>query len=192
MFYIGAFLTGLCAAFFSSAITITLFNKWFAKGQATLLAVSMTIGALVGTLGSRWVGGLISGNGYVSALRTIAIGMLIVTVIVRALLRLDPAKLGIKPCWSDEKAAEAVKDTKAAVEVEGVTMKEAMKTYNFYATYQNLNVYMRVVESMAMCLCPVSRRRRTARHAVSKCESSTESCSVPSILRFRNTTGILI
>ena len=136
VFYIGAFLTGLCAAFFSSAITITLFNKWFAKGQATLLAVSMTIG---------------------SALRTIAIGMLIVTVIVRALLRLDPAKLGIKPCWSDEKAAEAVKDTKAAVEVEGVTMKEAMKTYNFYAimgvfllfglcfyaTYQNLNVYMR-------------------------------------------------
>lgn len=157
VFYIGAFLTGLCAAFFSSAITITLFNKWFAKGQATLLAVSMTIGALVGTLGSRWVGGLISGNGYVSALRTIAIGMLIVTIVVRALLRLDPAKLGIKPCWSDEKAAEATKETKAAVEADGVTMKEAMKTYNFYAimgvfllfglcfyaTYQNLNVYMR-------------------------------------------------
>ena len=39
VFYFGALLVGMCAAFFSSAITITLLNKWFAKGQATLLAV---------------------------------------------------------------------------------------------------------------------------------------------------------
>ncbi len=157
VFYIGAFLTGLCAAFFSSAITITLFNKWFAKGQATLLAVSMTIGALVGTLGSRWVGGMIKADGYVSALRTIAVGMIIVTVAVRALLRVDPAKLGIKPCWSEDVEAADSKGAAPAAAADGVTMKEAMKTYNFYAimgvfllfglcfyaTYQNLNMYMR-------------------------------------------------
>ncbi len=156
VFYIGAFLVGLCAAFFSSAITITLFNKWFAKGQATLLAVSMTIGALVGTWGSSWVGGMIGANGYSATLRTLAIGMVVVTVVVRLLLRLDPKKLGIAPLWSDEVPAKAEAVKAAPVEEDGVTLKEAMKTYNFYAimgvfllfglcfyaTYQNLNVYM--------------------------------------------------
>lgn len=65
VFYCGALLVGLCAAFFSSAITITLLNKWFAKGQATLLAVSMTAGALGGTVGSKIVGSAIG----VSAMR---------------------------------------------------------------------------------------------------------------------------
>ena len=42
LFYFGALLVGLCAAFFSSAITITLLNRWFDKGQATMLSISMT------------------------------------------------------------------------------------------------------------------------------------------------------
>ena len=94
VFYFGALLVGMCAAFFSSAITITLLNKWFAKGQATLLAVSMTVGALGGTVGSPIVGGLIGSIGYAATLRYIAIGMVAVTVVIRLLLRKDPAQLG--------------------------------------------------------------------------------------------------
>lgn len=153
VFYLGALLVGMCAAFFSSAITITLINKWFAKGQATLLAISMTVGALGGTFGSKIVGGLIGNIGYASTLRGIAIGMVIVVVVVRLLLRQDPEKLGITPCFADEvKSGEPA----AKKELPGITLKQAMKTYNFYAilavfllfgmcfyaTYTNLSVYM--------------------------------------------------
>ena len=145
VFYFGALLVGMCAAFFSSAITITLLNKWFAKGQATLLAVSMTVGALVG--------GLIGSIGYAATLRYIAIGMVAVTVVIRLLLRKDPAQLGIRPCFAEETVAV---DPSAKKELPGILLKDALKTYNFYAilgvflifgmcfyaTYSNLSVYM--------------------------------------------------
>ena len=154
VFYIGALLVGLCAAFFSSAITITLLNKWFAKGQATLLAISMTVGALGGTFGSRIVGESIGSNGYVSTLRYISIGMVIIVLVIRVLLRKDPAKLGIAPCFSDEVDTSTKKEE--VKEKSGIMLKDAIKTYNFYAilgvflifgmcfyaTYMNLSVYM--------------------------------------------------
>ncbi len=154
VFYLGALLVGLCAAFFSSAITITLINKWFAKGQATLLAVSMTIGALGGTFGSMIVGSAIADLGYSTTFRYIAIGMVAVVVVVRILLRKDPAALGITPCFAEEVETPAATGEKK--ELPGITLKEALKTYNlyailgvfllfgmcFYATYQNLSVYM--------------------------------------------------
>lgn len=154
VFYAGALLVGLCAAFFSSAITITLLNRWFAKGQATLLAISMTAGALGGTFGSKIVGSAIGDIGYDATLRYIAIGMVIVVAVVRALLRKDPAKLGIAPCFSEDVKEEAAPAEKK--ELPGITFKEALKTYNlyailgvfllfgmcFYATYSNLSVYM--------------------------------------------------
>ena len=153
VFYFGALLLGMCAAFFSSAITITLLNKWFAKGQATLLAVSMTVGALGGTVGSPIVGGLIGSIGYAATLRYIAIGMVAVTVVIRLLLRKDPAQLGIRPCFAEETVAV---DPSAKKELPGILLKDALKTYNFYAilgvflifgmcfyaTYSNLSVYM--------------------------------------------------
>lgn len=153
VFYFGALLVGMCAAFFSSAITITLLNKWFAKGQATLLAVSMTVGALGGTVGSPVVGGLIGSIGYAATLRYIAIGMVVVTVVIRLLLRKDPAQLGIRPCFAEETVAV---DPSAKKELPGILLKDALKTYNFYAilgvflifgmcfyaTYSNLSVYM--------------------------------------------------
>ncbi len=153
VFYFGALLVGMCAAFFSSAITITLLNKWFAKGQATLLAVSMTVGALGGTVGSPIVGGLIGSIGYAATLRYIAIGMVAVTVVIRLLLRKDPAQLGIRPCFAEETVAV---DPSAKKELPGILLKDALKTYNFYAilgvflifgmcfyaTYSNLSVYM--------------------------------------------------
>ena len=154
MFYVGAFLVGFCPAFFSSAITITLINRWFAKGQATLLAVSMTAGALGGTVGSKVVGSAIGEMGYNATLRYIAIGMVAVVVVIRLLLRKDPVKLRITPCFADE--VEAKTETGEKKELPGVTLKEALKTYNlyaifgvfflfgmcFYATYSNLSVYM--------------------------------------------------
>lgn len=153
VFYFGALLVGMCVAFFSSAITITLLNKWFAKGQATLLAVSMTVGALGGTVGSPIVGGLIGSIGYAATLRYIAIGMVAVTVVIRLLLRKDPAQLGIRPCFAEETVAV---DPSAKKELPGILLKDALKTYNFYAilgvflifgmcfyaTYSNLSVYM--------------------------------------------------
>lgn len=156
VFYLGALLVGLCAAFFSSAITITLINKWFAKYQSTLLAVSMTVGALGGTVASPIVGRSIGSAGYAQTMRAVAIGMVVVVLVIRILLRKDPADLGIKPCFYEEKAAPASEGAAVKKELPGVMMKDAMKTFNFYAimavflifamcfypTYSTLSVYM--------------------------------------------------
>lgn len=145
VFYFGALLVGLCPAFFSSAITITLLNRWFDKGQATLLSISMTLGALGGTVGSRVVGDLIGSIGYVNTLRGLAAGMVVVTLVMRAMLQRKP-----QPLAGQAAAAGQAK------ELPGITLKQALKTYNFYAilgvfllfgmcfyaTYSNLSVYM--------------------------------------------------
>ena len=149
LFYFGALLVGLCAAFFSSAITITLLNRWFDKGQATLLSISMTLGALGGTVGSRMVGSLINTIGYGATLRWLAIGMIVVTVVIRLLLARDP-----KPTETANALPSA--QTSSTEELPGITFRQALKTYNFYAimgvfllfgmcfyaTYTNLSVYM--------------------------------------------------
>ena len=114
----------------------------------------MTAGALGGTVGSKIVGSAIGNIGYAATLRYIAIGMVIVVVVVRLLLRKDPKELGITPCFADQVEAKA--DDGKKVELPGITLKQALKTYNFYAilgvfllfgmcfyaTYSNLSVYM--------------------------------------------------
>lgn len=156
IFYFGAFLVGACAAFFSSAITMTLLRKWFAKNQATLLAISMTCGALGGTFGSPFVGRLIGSIGYSATLRYLAIGMVIVVVLIRLLLRKGPETMGLDLCWADKAAAQDPAAAEISKERPGIVLKEAMKTYNFYAimgvfllfgvcfygTYLNLSIYM--------------------------------------------------
>src|SRR5699024_10343443 len=83
--------------------------------------------------------------GYAATLRGLAIGMVAVTVVIRLLLQREPAS---KAAAAGVKAQEK--------ELPGVTLKQAMKTYNFYAilgvfllfgmcfyaTYTNLSVYM--------------------------------------------------
>ena len=64
VFYLGALFVGLFPAFCSSTTTAMLFNRWFGKLHATLLAISMTIGGFGGTFGSIYIGRFIDKIGF--------------------------------------------------------------------------------------------------------------------------------
>ncbi len=152
VFYLGAIFVGLFPAFCSSTTTAMLFNRWFGKLHATLLAISMTIGGFGGTFGSIYIGKFIDKIGYAQTMRYVAILVAIVIAIVFIITRNYPSDVKTTMLWAknEEEASKKVED------LPGIMLKDARKTYNFwalvgffvlfaacfYAAYANVAVYM--------------------------------------------------
>ncbi len=152
MFYVGALFVGLFPAFCSSTTTAMLFNRWFGKLHATLLAISMTIGGFGGTFGSVVIGKMLDSIGYAAAMRYIAILVIVVTAVIFFLVKNNPDGVKTEMFWTGEKETSGSND----VVKSGIMFREAKKTYNFwalvvffvlfaacfYAAYANVAVYM--------------------------------------------------
>ena len=152
VFYIGAFFVGLFPAFCSSTTTGSLINRWFGKLNATLLSISMAIGGFGGTVGSILVGKWLGTIGYKASFRYMAIIVVVVMAIVFLFIRNEPKEKNATILWP---SAED-KTAKSQEERAGFTLKQAMRTYNFwamfaffvlyaaafYAAYANVALYM--------------------------------------------------
>lgn len=152
VFYIGAMFVGMFPAFCSSTTTGALINRWYGKLNATLLSASMAIGGFGGTLGSIIVGRWLDSIGYKSSFRIMAILIMVVMVVVFLIVRNSPAEKSTTMLWPDETDKQATTQEERA----GLTLSQAMKTYNFwamviffvlfasgfYAAYANVAVYM--------------------------------------------------
>lgn len=152
VFYIGAFFVGLFPAFCSSTTTGALINRWFGKLNSTLLSISMAIGGFGGTVGSNLVGKWLATIGYKASFRNMAIIIAVVIVIVFLFVRNSPADKNSVMLWA---SAEEQKITRQE-DRPGLTLKQAMRTYNFwaiaiffvlyagafYAAYANVTLYM--------------------------------------------------
>lgn len=129
VFYIGAFFVGVFPAFCSSTTTGALINRWFGKLNATLLSISMAIGGLGGTVGSIIVGKWLESIGYKASFRYMAIIMVVVMIIVALVVRNSPADKNTVMLWPTEAEKNAVSQEQRP----GYTLKQAMKTYTFWA-----------------------------------------------------------
>lgn len=152
MFYVGAMFVGIFPAFCSSTTTGALINRWFGKLNGTLLSISMAIGGFGGTLGAIMVGKWLDTIGYEASFRNCAIIIVIVMVVVFFIVRNNPAEKNTTMLWPSEEDKQARSQEERA----GYTLKQAMKTYNFwamvlffvlyaagfYAAYANVAVYM--------------------------------------------------
>ncbi len=152
VFYIGALFVAVFPAFCSSTTTGALINRWFGKLNGTLLSISMAIGGFGGTVGSILVGKWLSTIGYKASFRNMAILMVVVMVIVFLVVRNSPAEKNSTMLWPSEEDKNATSQEERA----GLTIKQAMKTYNFwaivvffvlyasafYAAYANVALYM--------------------------------------------------
>lgn len=152
MFYVGAMFVGIFPAFCSSTTTGALINRWYGKLNGTLLSLSMAIGGFGGTLGSIIVGRWLDSIGYEASFRNMAILILVVMAVVFLIVRNSPADINTEMLWPSETDKQATKQEERA----GYTLKQAMKTYNFwamvvffvlyasafYAAYANVAVYM--------------------------------------------------
>lgn len=152
MFYIGAFFVGMFPAFCSSTTTGAIVNRWFGKLNTTLLSISMAIGGFGGTVGSILVGKWLSSIGYVASFRNMAIIIVVVMVVVFLFVRNNPQDIHTTMLWPSEQDKVAHSQEERA----GYTIRQAMKTYTFwamvlffllyaaafYAAYANVSLYM--------------------------------------------------
>lgn len=152
LFYVGALFVGIFPAFCSSTTTGALINRWFGKLNGTLLSISMAIGGFGGTVGSILVGKWLSTIGYKASFRNMAILMVVIMVIVFLVVRNSPAEKNTVMLWPSEDDKKAASQEERA----GLTIKQAMRTYNFwaiviffvlyasafYAAYANVALYM--------------------------------------------------
>ena len=152
VFYVGAFFVGMFPAFCSSTTTGALINRWFGKMNTTLLSISMAIGGFGGTVGSIIVGRWLGTIGYKASFRYMAILAVAVQVIVFLFVRNEPAEKKTTILWPTEED----KNAKSQEERAGFTLKQATKTYSFwaiilffvlysaafYAAYANVALYM--------------------------------------------------
>lgn len=130
MFYVAACVVGIAFAFLASAICGTIINTWFAKHTGLLVGLTVSLAGLGGTIFSPIVGGWIAAYGWRQAFVIATIVSVVCTVIMAVLFRSEPQTVGVKPMFFGEKGTEA----KAADPVFGVTLKQGMKTVNFWAT----------------------------------------------------------
>lgn len=152
VFYIGAAFVGVFPAFCSSTTTGSLINRWFGKLNATLLSISMAIGGFGGTVGSIIVGKWLATIGYEASFRNMGILMVCVMAVVSLVVRNSPAEKNTVMLWPSEEEKASVSQEQRA----GYTLKQAMKTYSFwaivatfvlfaagfYAAYANVTLYM--------------------------------------------------
>ena len=152
VFYIGAVFVAMFPAFCSSTTTGALINRWFGKLNTTLVSISMGIGGFGGTVGSILVGKWLGKIGYEASFRNMAFIVLAVMVIVFLVVRNSPAEKNTIMLWPTEEDKNAHSQEERA----GYTIKQAMKTYTFwavvaffvlyaaafYAAYANVALYM--------------------------------------------------
>ena len=152
VFYIGAVFVAMLPAFCSSTTTGALINRWYGKLNTTLLSISMAIGGFGGTVGSSIVGNWLGTIGYKASFRNMGLLMLVTMVIVFLVVRNNPADKGTVMLWPSETDMNAHSQEERA----GFTLKQAVKTYNFwamvgffvlfaagfYAAYANVALYM--------------------------------------------------
>lgn len=129
VFYIGAIFVSMIAAFCSSTTTGALINRWFGKLNTTLLSISMAIGGFGGTVGANIVGKWLGTIGYKASFRNMGILMAVTMILVFFVVRTNPADKGLTMLWPSEEEKNVTKQEERA----GFTLKQAMKTYNFWA-----------------------------------------------------------
>lgn len=152
MFYLGAFFVGMFPAFCSSSTTGALINRWYGKLNTTMLSISMAIGGFGGTVGAIIVGRWLQTIGYQASFRYMAIITLVVMAIVVLFVRNSPQDKNTVMLWPNEIDKNVTRQEDRA----GYTLKQAMRTYSFwaivvffllyaaafYAAYANVALYM--------------------------------------------------
>ena len=130
MFYIAALLVGVAFAFLASAIGATIINSWFAKYTGLLVGITIALAGAGGTIFSPVVGGWITNLGWRNSFMIVTIVSAICTVVIGLFFRSEPQTVGVKPLFFKESADSE----KKADPLYGLTLKEGVKTVNFWAT----------------------------------------------------------
>ncbi|MDR1486556.1 MAG: MFS transporter [Deltaproteobacteria bacterium] len=136
-YYLAAAIAGLVIALGTSAAVGNIIGQWFIAKRASMIGLVFG-GAAFGTAVWQSVGGiLIKTYGYRSTYAIMGTVLLIVALLANLLFITTPDKVGQKALGADQaadKAAAPGKPAQSAV-VEGLTLKESLRTTSFYLLF---------------------------------------------------------
>lgn len=132
LYFLGEVCCGFGMGFSSMAVLALLLRAWFSKYYGTLQGcVSMATG-LGSILFAPVVGNLIVDLGYNNAYLVTA-GIMFLTLLVAVFFIHDsPEEKGLEPLFSERKASAPASDAPVSDQWEGLTLREAMHTRQFY------------------------------------------------------------
>lgn len=128
-------LYGASAAFWMYIATPTFVNRWFAKGNGTVIGVIGVCASVLGLFMSPIIQGWISAYGWQNARIIVSVAVLVIgCVLTFALLRESPEKMGVMPWGYGEKSeAKAKKSSVITVAAdEGATAAQARRSPALY------------------------------------------------------------
>ncbi len=132
--YVAAILAGIAFAYLASAVGGTIINAWYAKHSGLLVGFTITLAALGGTVFSPMIGGWIKEFGWRQSFLIAAIISAVTTAIIGIFFRSEPAAVGQKPAFYEEKSENSIDSSSEAGTVKGLTLKEGVKTIAFWST----------------------------------------------------------
>lgn len=129
-----AVILGAGSGFFNGATVPTLIDSWFYKKKGTALGICLSSAALIGAIMNPVLSGIIAASswrsGYLFLAGLVAVVLLpLMTLVIRP----DPASMGLKPYGFDPAAAPAQSGKRADNALTGLSMKEALATFPFWA-----------------------------------------------------------
>ena len=130
MFYIAATIVGIAFAFLATAICATIINTWFAKHTGMLVGLTVSLAGLGGTIFSPMVGNWIATYGWRHSFMIATIVSAVCTIIMAFAFRSEPASMGLKPLFYEEKENSGEQQAEALY---GISFKKGIKTVNFWS-----------------------------------------------------------
>ena len=128
-FYAAALIVGIAFAFVASAIGATIINKWFYKNSGTFVGISLLFSGIGGTIFSPTIDGWITTIGWRKSFLVVAVIAAVATALIGIFFRSEPESVGVKPVFFEE-GDDKEKKTEM---VYGITLKQGVKTFRFWA-----------------------------------------------------------
>lgn len=130
IFYVAALIVGIAFAFVASAIGATIINAWFFKHSGTFVGISLLFSGIGGTIFSPIIGNWIATIGWRQSFLIVAGIAAVSTILIGIFFRSTPESVGTVPMFYEEKETDGNTVSEA---VYGITLKEGVKTFRFWA-----------------------------------------------------------
>lgn len=130
IFYVAALIVGVAFAFVASAIGATIINAWFFKHSGTFVGISLLFSGIGGTIFSPIIGNWIATIGWRQSFLIVAGIAAVSTILIGIFFRSTPEAVGTVPMFYEKKETDGSSVSEA---VYGITLKEGVKTFRFWA-----------------------------------------------------------
>jgi MFS family permease len=134
--YLCAVFGGIGGSLLYTMAVPTIISTWFKKKTAMAMGISFAFSGIGSVIANPIVGSLVDSLGWRPAMLYAAITSAVLTIPMALIFIKSPQQKGLSPYGASMVIAQSdTSDTKPAIELIGLTYKEALKTKSFYILF---------------------------------------------------------